>query len=31
VTHYDVDRVGCERALQALRQVLGVPQRVTVS
>src|SRR5438034_6501865 len=25
VTHYDVDRVGCERALQALRQVLGVP------
>ncbi len=28
VTHYDVDRAGCERALQVLRQVLGVPQKV---
>lgn len=27
VTHYDVDRAGCERAVQALRQVLGVPRR----
>jgi threonine aldolase len=31
VTHYGVDRAGCERALRALRQVLGVPQKVTVS
>jgi len=23
VTHYDVDRVGCERALQVLREILG--------
>ncbi len=27
VTHYDVDRAGCERALQALREVLGVKQK----
>jgi threonine aldolase len=27
VTHYDVDRAGCERALQALRQILGIPHR----
>jgi len=31
VTHYDVDRAGCERALQVFRQVLGVPQRVVVA
>ncbi len=31
VTHYDVDRAGCERALQVLRQVLGVPQRAVVA
>src|SRR3989475_3610526 len=31
VTHYDVDRAGCERALQILRQALGVPQRVVVA
>jgi threonine aldolase len=31
VTHYDVDRAGCERALQALRQVFGVPQEVAFS
>jgi threonine aldolase len=28
VTHYDVDRVGCERAVQVLREIVGVPQRV---
>ncbi len=27
VTHYDVDRAGCERALQVLREALGVPQK----
>jgi threonine aldolase len=27
VTHYDVDRAGCERALQVLREVIGVPQK----
>ncbi len=27
VTHYDVDRAGCERALQVLRQVLSVPAK----
>ncbi len=27
VTHYDVDRAGCERALQVLREVLGVRQK----
>jgi threonine aldolase len=27
VTHYDVDRAGCERALQVLREVLGVPRK----
>ncbi len=27
VTHYDVDRAGCERALQVLREVLGIPQK----
>jgi threonine aldolase len=27
VTHYDVDRVGCERALQALREILGTSGR----
>jgi threonine aldolase len=31
VTHYDVDRAGCERALRALQQVLEVPRRVAVS
>ncbi len=31
VTHYDVDRAGCKRALQVLRQVLGVPERVVVA
>lgn len=27
VTHYDVDRAGCERALQVLREVLSVPRK----
>lgn len=27
VTHYDVDRAGCERALGVLRQVLSVPAK----
>ena len=27
VTHYDVDRAGCERALQAMREVVGAPQK----
>lgn len=27
VTHYDVDRAGCERAVRVLRQVLGVPEK----
>jgi threonine aldolase len=27
VTHYDVDRAGCERALQALRQIPEIPHR----
>lgn len=27
VTHYDVDRAGCERALKVLREVIGVPQK----
>jgi hypothetical protein len=28
VTHYDVDRAGCERAVQVMREVAGVPQKV---
>ena len=27
VTHYDVDREGCERALQVMRGVVGAPQK----
>src|SRR6266567_6944654 len=27
VTHYDVDRKGCERALQVMRAVVGAPQK----
>ena len=27
VTHYDVDRAGCERALQIVREVVGAPQK----
>src|SRR3989454_997769 len=27
VTHYDVDRAGCERALQVMREVVGAPQK----
>ncbi len=27
VTHFDVDRAGCQRALRVLREVLGVPQK----
>ena len=27
VTHYDVDRAGCERALKVLREVIGAPQK----
>ena len=27
VTHYDVDRAGCERALQVMRGVVGAPQK----
>ncbi len=31
VTHYDVDRAGCERALQVLREVLRVPQKTVIA
>jgi threonine aldolase len=31
VTHYDVDRAGCERALRVLREVLGVHQKTVVA
>jgi threonine aldolase len=31
VTHRDVDRAGCERALQALRDVLQVPRKSAVA
>ena len=31
VTHRDVDRAGCERALQALREVLQVPGKSAVA
>jgi threonine aldolase len=31
VTHLDVDRAGCERALEVLREVVGAPQRALVS
>jgi threonine aldolase len=31
VTHYDVDRAGCGRALEALRAVLGVPSKTVVA
>src|SRR5947207_5149079 len=27
VTHYDVDRAGCERALQVMRESVGLPQK----
>jgi threonine aldolase len=27
VTHYDVDRAGCERALPAMREVVGTPHK----
>jgi threonine aldolase len=27
VTHYDVDRAGCERALRVLREVVGAPRK----
>ena len=27
VTHYDVDRAGCERALRVLREILSVPRK----
>ena len=27
VTHYDVDRAGCERALQVMRALVGAPQK----
>jgi threonine aldolase len=27
VTHYDVDRAGCERALLVMREVVGAPQK----
>jgi len=30
VTHYDVDRAGCERALKALREILGAHRRTVV-
>jgi threonine aldolase len=30
VTHYDVDRAGCARALEVLREVIGGPQRTAV-
>jgi len=31
VTHYDVDRAGCARALDVLREAIGVPQRIAVA
>jgi threonine aldolase len=31
VTHCDVDRAGCERALQVLREVLRVPRKTAVA
>ncbi len=31
VTHYDVDRASCERALQVLRDVLGVSQKAVIA
>lgn len=31
VTHCDVDRAGCERALRALREALGVPRKTVVA
>lgn len=31
VTHCDVDRSGCERTLQVLREILSVPQKTVVS
>lgn len=31
VTHFDVDRAGCERALRVLRAVLGAPQKIVVA
>jgi threonine aldolase len=31
VTHLDVDRAGCERALQALREMVGVPRKAAAS
>jgi threonine aldolase len=31
VTHCDVDRAGCERALQVLREVLGAPRKTVVA
>jgi len=31
VTHYDVDRAGCERAIQVLRDVLGVSNKTIVA
>jgi threonine aldolase len=31
VTHQDVDRAGCERALQVLREILGVPRKAAAS
>jgi threonine aldolase len=31
VTHRDVDRAGCERALQVLRDVLRVPRKTAVA
>jgi threonine aldolase len=30
VTHVDVDRAGCARALDAVRRVVGVPQKVII-
>jgi len=31
VTHYDVDRAGCERALLVLREILGAPRKTVVA
>lgn len=31
VTHYDVDRAGCERALEVLREILGVSYKSAVA
>jgi threonine aldolase len=31
VTHFDVDRAGCERALRVLREVLKAPQKTAVA